>query len=112
MPKRTDISSILALGAAVLTAACEHSAEPQEDAPQTINFADGFQQSDADAILQKCDAKDISLTISETGEVQFYPSPNADYDASVCVLEYIKKSGTSKFGFVGNERYTTSEKEE
>ena len=79
------------------------------DLPVKIDFSDGFQQSDADAILTECKAENISLKVGETGEITFEPSLNADYDASVCVLEYIKKSGTTKFGFVGNEKYVTPE---
>ena len=74
-----------------------------------IDFSDGFQQSDADAILAACNAKDIKLTVKPDGEISFEPDPKADYDASACVLDYIKKSGTTKFGFVGNEKYVTPE---
>ena len=79
------------------------------DLPVKIDFSDGFQQSDADAILKECKAENISLKVGEAGEINFEPSLIADYDASVCVLEYIKKSGTTKFGFVGNEKHVTSE---
>ena len=79
------------------------------DLPVKIDFSDGFQQSDADAILKECNAKNIALRVGETGEITFEPSLNADHDASACVLEYIKKSGTTKFGFVGNEKHVTSE---
>jgi hypothetical protein len=79
------------------------------DLPVKIDFSDGFQQSDADAILKDCEADNIELKVDETGEITFEPSLNADYDASMCVLQYIKKSGTTKFGFVGNEKYVTPE---
>ncbi|MBX7458855.1 biopolymer transporter ExbD [Qipengyuania sp. 1NDH17] len=38
-------------------------------------------------------------------ELQFEPEQLASYDRSVRVLEIIKASGVTKFGFVGNERY-------
>ena len=79
------------------------------DLPTKIDFSDGFQQSDADAILKECNAENIELKVGDTGELTFEPSINADYDASVCVLEYVKKSGTTKFGFVGNEKHVTPE---
>lgn len=38
-------------------------------------------------------------------ELQFEPEPNASYDLSARVLNIIKGSGVTKFGFVGNEKY-------
>ncbi len=38
-------------------------------------------------------------------ELQFEPEPLASYDLSAKVLQIIKLSGVSKFGFVGNEKY-------
>ncbi|MFN4020450.1 MAG: ExbD/TolR family protein [Erythrobacter sp.] len=38
-------------------------------------------------------------------ELQFEPEPLASYDISAKVLQIIKSSGVTKFGFVGNEKY-------
>jgi biopolymer transport protein ExbD len=38
-------------------------------------------------------------------ELQFEPEPRASYDISAKVLQVIKASGVTKFGFVGNEKY-------
>ncbi len=38
-------------------------------------------------------------------ELQFEPEPNASYQLSAIVLNAIKSSGVTKFGFVGNEKY-------
>ncbi|KHK92342.1 ExbD/TolR family protein [Novosphingobium malaysiense] len=38
-------------------------------------------------------------------ELQFQPEPNASYDLSAQVLQIIKASKVSKFGFVGNEQF-------
>ena len=38
-------------------------------------------------------------------ELQFEPEPRASYDLSSHVLNIIKASGVTKFGFVGNEQY-------
>ena len=38
-------------------------------------------------------------------ELQFQPEANASYDLSAQVLNVIKGSGVTKFGFVGNEQY-------
>ena len=39
-------------------------------------------------------------------ELQFEPEPEAAYDLSAKVLNVIKGSEVTKFGFVGNERYS------
>ena len=38
-------------------------------------------------------------------ELQFEPEPRASYDLASKVLNLIKASGVTKFGFVGNEQY-------
>ena len=100
----------LALASLLGLVACQPTASTASvDLPSKIDFSDGFQQSDADAIVANCGAKDVKLQVEADGEITFVPSANSDYDASVCVLKYIKESGTSKFGFVGNEKYVTPE---
>ena len=39
-------------------------------------------------------------------ELQFQPDPQAPYDTTAKVLQTIKGSGVTKFGFVGNEAYS------
>jgi biopolymer transport protein ExbD len=46
-----------------------------------------------------------SLTYAIEPELQFEPEANASYDLSAKVLNIIKGSGVTKFGFVGNEKY-------
>ena len=46
-----------------------------------------------------------SLTFAVEPELQFEPEPSASYDLSAKVLNIIKQSGVTKFGFVGNEKY-------
>jgi len=46
-----------------------------------------------------------SLTFSVEPELQFEPEAAASYDLSAKVLNIIKGSGVTKFGFVGNEKY-------
>lgn len=48
-----------------------------------------------------------STTINPEPELQFEPEALASYDLSARVLQIIKASGVTKFGFVGNERYRT-----
>jgi len=38
-------------------------------------------------------------------ELQFEPEAQASYDLAAKVLQIIKQSGVTKFGFVGNEKY-------
>jgi biopolymer transport protein ExbD len=46
-----------------------------------------------------------SLSYSVEPELQFEPEAAASYDLSAKVLNIIKISGVTKFGFVGNEKY-------
>lgn len=48
-----------------------------------------------------------TLTISPEPELQFEPEALASYESSARVLNIIKASGVTAFGFVGNERYRT-----
>lgn len=48
-----------------------------------------------------------SLTYEVEPELQFQPEPNASYDLSARVLNLIKASQVTKFGFVGNEQYAS-----
>jgi biopolymer transport protein ExbD len=51
-----------------------------------------------------------TLTFATEPELQFEPEPNASYDLSAKVLNIIKHSGVTKFGFVGNEKYRVFDK--
>ena len=46
-----------------------------------------------------------SKTIVPEPELQFEPDAQASYELSAKVLNIIKVSGVTKFGFVGNEKY-------
>lgn len=46
-----------------------------------------------------------SLRINPEPELQFEPEATASYDLSVKIVNIIKASGVTKFGFVGNEKY-------
>ncbi len=48
-----------------------------------------------------------STQMSVEPELQFEPEPLASYELAARVLQVIKASGVTKFGFVGNERYRT-----
>jgi biopolymer transport protein ExbD len=56
---------------------------------------------------QLLDNLKLSLTYSVEPELQFEPEENAAYDLSVKVLNVIKGSQVTKFGFVGNEKYAS-----
>lgn len=46
-----------------------------------------------------------SMAMTVEPELQFEPEANASYELSAQVLNIIKASGVTKFGFVGNEKY-------
>jgi biopolymer transport protein ExbD len=46
-----------------------------------------------------------STSFAVEPELQFEPEANASYELSAKVLNIIKASGVTKFGFVGNEKY-------
>jgi len=46
-----------------------------------------------------------SLSYPVEPELQFQPEPNASYELSAAVLQIIKASQVTKFGFVGNEQF-------
>jgi biopolymer transport protein ExbD len=48
-----------------------------------------------------------SLKMTVEPELQFEPEPQAAYQLSAQVLNVIKQSKVTKFGFVGNEKYRT-----
>lgn len=48
-----------------------------------------------------------SAAMNPEPELQFQPEALASYDLSANVLNIIKSSGVTKFGFVGNEQYRT-----
>ena len=52
-----------------------------------------------------------TLTFAVEPELQFEPEPNASYNVSSQVLNIIKGSGVTKFGFVGNEKYRVFDKD-
>ncbi|MEW9854797.1 ExbD/TolR family protein [Novosphingobium sp. M1R2S20] len=51
-----------------------------------------------------------SLTYAVEPELQFQPEAQASYDLSAKVLNIIKSSQVTKFGFVGNEQYSEFDK--
>ena len=48
---------------------------------------------------------ELTKAIEPEPELQFEPEPQASYQLSAEVLNIIKASGVTKFGFVGNEKY-------
>lgn len=51
-------------------------------------------------------ALNATLAIKPEPELQFQPDPQAPYDTTAKVLNIIKGSGVTAFGFVGNEQYS------
>jgi hypothetical protein len=92
MPKRTDISSILIFGAAIL-GACSADTSPPKDKQEALN-----------QIAAKCNLPPSIFKLGEGENIIFQPPANANYDDVYCALTEVKKSPFSfKLGFVGNE---------
>lgn len=51
-----------------------------------------------------------TLTMPVEPELQFQPDQDASYDLSAKVLNIIKGSKVTKFGFVGNEQFSEFDK--
>ena len=72
------------------------------DASSRISWNDHLVTADQlAALLQE------TRGINPEPELRFEPDPTAPYDATAKVLNTIKRSGVSAFGFVGNDRYAT-----
>lgn len=69
------------------------------DDNQILWNGDAIDQAQLVSLLQQ------SLQIKPEPELQYEPVALASYDLSAKVLEIIKASGVTKFGFVGNEKY-------
>jgi len=61
--------------------------------------ADPINQGQLVTLLQES----VEMTVEP--ELQLEPEPLASYDLTAKVLQIIKSSGVTKFGFVGNEKY-------
>ena len=68
---------------------------------QILWNGNSINQANLVALLQQ------SRTMQPEPELQFEPEARASYDLSARVLNLIKASGVTKFGFVGNEQYRT-----
>ena len=54
---------------------------------------------------QLVQALQTSTQMTPEPELQFEPEALASYELSARVLQLIKTSGVTKFGFVGNDKY-------
>ena len=66
---------------------------------QILWNGNAISQANLVALLQQ------SKDMQPEPELQFEPEARASYDLSARVLNLIKASGVTKFGFVGNEQY-------
>jgi biopolymer transport protein ExbD len=69
--------------------------------PESVILWNG-QPVDQNGLVANLEA---SLRFPVEPELQFQPDPQASYDLSAKVLQAIKASGVTKFGFVGNEQF-------
>ncbi|MGF7153829.1 ExbD/TolR family protein [Novosphingobium gossypii] len=64
-------------------------------------------QIDQGRLIQSLEA---TTHMNPEPELQFQPEPEASYELSAQVLQVIKASAVTKFGFVGNEQFATFDK--
>ena len=68
---------------------------------QILWNGNAISENDLVALLQQ------SKAINPEPELQYEPEARASYELAARVLNLIKASGVTKFGFVGNEQYRT-----
>jgi biopolymer transport protein ExbD len=116
-----DVLLVLLIMFIITIPVATHSVDidlPQGSPPPTENMVDPIKNklilTAQDQILWNgtpVDQGQLITLLSETTsmavepELQFEPEPLASYDISAKVLQTIKTSGVTKFGFVGNEKY-------
>jgi biopolymer transport protein ExbD len=116
-----DVLLVLLIMFIITIPVATHSVDidlPQGDPPPTdviidpvknkvVLTQDGLILWNAEPISQAnlIDLLNTSAGMDPEPELQFEPEPLASYDLSAKVLLLIKRSGVTKFGFVGNEKY-------
>ena len=116
-----DVLLVLLIMFIITIPVATHSVDidlPQGSPPPTENMVDPIKNklilTAQDQILWNGTPVDQGQLITLLGEttsmavepeLQFEPEPLASYDISAKVLQTIKTSGVTKFGFVGNEKY-------
>lgn len=122
-----DVLLVLLIMFIITIPVATHSVDidlPQGDPPPTDVIIDPVKNklvlSAADQILWNGEVitpGQLRTLLNETTrmavepELQFEPEAQASYDISAKVLQIIKGSGVTKFGFVGNEKYRVFGKE-
>ncbi len=116
-----DVLLVLLIMFIITIPVATHSVDidlPQGNPPPTDIVVDPVKNklilSSTDQILwnaEPIDAGQLRTLLQETTtmavepELQFEPEAQASYDLTAKVLQIIKSSGVTKFGFVGNEKY-------
>lgn len=116
-----DVLLVLLIMFIITIPVATHSVDidlPQGNPPPTENMVDPIKNklvlTSTDQILwngetinqgQLVTLLQESTTFAVEPELQFEPEAQASYDLAAKVLQIIKSSGVTKFGFVGNEKY-------
>ena len=113
-------AAILASASALpLTSACSQPPPAEEAAGVTINPDMNTLEVDAAgtitwngapiSIEQLEDLLGETARMDQEPALQFLPDPASSYELSANILRVIQRSGITKFGFVGNEKYRVYE---
>jgi hypothetical protein len=101
MPKRTDIFSILIVGAgAALLAACGRETPPAKPDIRAERLAA------LDRIAEECRISRDVFELVGDNELRFRPRPDESYERVDCALTKLRETGPMRnvqMGFVGNE---------
>jgi hypothetical protein len=101
MPKRTDIASILIVGAgAALLAACGR------ETPAAMPETRAERLAALDRIAAECGVSRAMFDLVGDDELQLRPRPDEDYERVDCALRKLRENGPMHdvpMGFVGNE---------
>ena len=116
-----DVLLVLLIMFIITIPVATHSVDidlPQGNPPPTENMVDPIKNklvlTSTDQILwngetinqgQLVTLLQETTTFAVEPELQFEPEAQASYDLAAKVLQIIKSSGVTKFGFVGNEKY-------
>ena len=104
MPRRTDISSILIIGAAsVGAAACAQTSDPVAN---STDQPASEKRIVLDRIAAECSLPSTTFVLVEDAEIRIQPGPDANFESVDCALRRVREADLVKdlpMGFVGNE---------
>ena len=114
---------LIALAMLVTLAVTTACAEPvPDDQAPTVETVENVLTIGADDAIswngEQVTLDQLEILLEETAkldpepQLRFEPEIGASYDVSAVIVQRIKESGVTKFGFVGNEKYQVTREED